>query len=102
MHPPARGQYLLGSKPLVHTGFLQSWQAGGLNTQVLSLVKEILDGTASGSRLPEAAAGEANGAAAPARDSSAMLGGRSRRQQEGFWRIICTGHSLGGEALLLL
>jgi hypothetical protein len=93
VHPPARGHYFLGTQPLVHAGFLRSWHAGGLNTQVLTLLKEIIAGTASGNSFAEAAAYEASGS---------MLGGQSKRHREGFWRIICTGHSLGGEALLRL
>ena len=31
VHPPARGALLLGQRPLVHTGFLDSWRKGGYN-----------------------------------------------------------------------
>ncbi len=35
-HPPERGNYLLGTKPLVHVGFLKTWLAGALNVKVVS------------------------------------------------------------------
>ena len=37
-HPPARGHRLMGTRPLVHVGFLKSWLAGGLNEKVTSAV----------------------------------------------------------------
>lgn len=37
-HPPARGKRCMGTRPLVHVGFLTSWLAGGLNQKVTSAV----------------------------------------------------------------
>lgn len=37
-HPPTRGHRLMGTRPLVHVGFLKSWLAGGLNEKVISAV----------------------------------------------------------------
>ena len=37
-HPPARGKRCMGTRPLVHVGFLKSWLAGGLNQKVTSAV----------------------------------------------------------------
>ena len=41
-HPPERGNYLLGTKPLVHVGFLKSWLAGGLDVKVVSHVAKVV------------------------------------------------------------
>lgn len=41
-HPPKRGQYLLGTQPLVHHGFLRSWLAGGLNEKVINHIVDII------------------------------------------------------------
>ena len=40
-HPPARGNLWLGTKPLVHVGFLKSWVAGGLDQRVVGRVSEL-------------------------------------------------------------
>ena len=37
-HPPVRGRTLLGTRPLVHVGFLKSWLAGGLKVKVINHV----------------------------------------------------------------
>ncbi|CAL8466200.1 g5736 [Coccomyxa elongata] len=42
VHPPKRGRW--GSRPLVHVGFLKSWIANGLDTRVISRIKEIIQG----------------------------------------------------------
>lgn len=39
MHPPKRGIYMMGSQPLVHSGFYKAWVARGLDTQVLSFLQ---------------------------------------------------------------
>ena len=41
-HPPVRGQTWLGSRPLVHVGFLKSWLAGGLKLKVVNKVLEAV------------------------------------------------------------
>jgi hypothetical protein len=33
-HPPARGSYWLFTRPMVHWGFLNTWQASGLQAKV--------------------------------------------------------------------
>ena len=38
-HPPARGALYNGTRPLVHRGFLSSWQAKGLNSRVIDHIK---------------------------------------------------------------
>ena len=49
-HPPARGHRLWGTQPLVHVGFMKSWQAGGFNHKVIKRVMELVHSrkTASG------------------------------------------------------
>ena len=37
-----RGQAWLGSRPLVHVGFLKSWLAGGLKLKVVNKVLEAV------------------------------------------------------------
>ena len=41
-HPPIRGTYWLGTRPLVHVGFLKSWLAGGLKHKVVSHILEAV------------------------------------------------------------
>lgn len=41
-HPPARGHILCGTQPLVHVGFMKSWQAGGFNHKVITRIKELV------------------------------------------------------------
>ncbi|KAL4429984.1 hypothetical protein ABPG77_004354 [Micractinium sp. CCAP 211/92] len=59
-HPPLRGSYWTCSRPMVHRGFLASYEANGLNQQVMDKLRSIL-------------------AAHPQP-----------------WRLLFTGHSLGG------
>ena len=42
VHPPARGNPLLGRRPRVHAGFLRSWRCNGLNDCVLDHVRSIV------------------------------------------------------------
>lgn len=41
-HPPMRGTNWLGTRPLVHVGFLKSWLAGGLKYKVVSHILEAV------------------------------------------------------------
>ncbi|KAL0050037.1 hypothetical protein WJX82_003243 [Trebouxia sp. C0006] len=41
-HPPMRGTKWLGTRPLVHVGFLKSWLAGGLKYKVVSHILEAV------------------------------------------------------------
>ncbi|KAL0023014.1 hypothetical protein WJX79_008349 [Trebouxia sp. C0005] len=41
-HPPIRGQTWLGTRPLVHVGFLKSWLAGGFKAKVVNRVLEAV------------------------------------------------------------
>ena len=41
-HPPKRGSQLLGTCPMVHTGFHKAWTASGLHTEVISYL-QVLD-----------------------------------------------------------
>ena len=43
-HPPVRGKLWLGSRPMIHSGFLASWNGEGLDQQVLLRVRQILEG----------------------------------------------------------
>ena len=43
-HPPQRGVLLLGTRPLVHAGFMAAWAGHGLDAQVLQRVREVLEG----------------------------------------------------------
>ncbi|KAK9814642.1 hypothetical protein WJX72_009144 [[Myrmecia] bisecta] len=42
-HPPARGSYLLFDRPMVHTGFLDSWLANGLNLRVVECINRVVN-----------------------------------------------------------
>lgn len=48
-HPPKRGTFWLGTQPLVHSGFLSSWNRHGLDAQVLQRVRAVLEGAAHSS-----------------------------------------------------
>lgn len=48
-HPPVRGNLWLGSRPMIHSGFLASWNGEGLDQQVLLRVRQILEGQQHGS-----------------------------------------------------
>ena len=41
-HPPRRGTNWLGTRPLVHVGFLKSWLAGGLKYKVIDHILEAV------------------------------------------------------------
>ena len=41
-HPPARGHIWCGTQPLVHVGFMKSWQAGGFNHKVIKRIMELV------------------------------------------------------------
>lgn len=43
-HPPQRGRLWLGTRPMIHSGFLASWNGEGLDQQVLLRVRQILAG----------------------------------------------------------
>ena len=40
-HPPKRGSQLLGTCPMVHTGFHKAWTASGLHTEVISYLQVL-------------------------------------------------------------
>ncbi|GMH45957.1 hypothetical protein BSKO_13921 [Bryopsis sp. KO-2023] len=42
VHPPERGSFFLGTRPLVHKGFLDIWEEGGLKHRVLNKVIQIV------------------------------------------------------------
>ena len=42
VHPPKRGNYWLGTMPMAHKGFLQSWTSRGFNERVLAAVKRVM------------------------------------------------------------
>ncbi|GAB4815923.1 hypothetical protein N2152v2_002969 [Parachlorella kessleri] len=71
VHPPKRGSYWLGTRPMVHRGFLECYTAEGLDAQVLEKVESIL--------MNAEQDGSKQGAGA-----------------ELHWRVVVTGHSLGG------
>ncbi|KAL4429353.1 hypothetical protein ABPG77_005127 [Micractinium sp. CCAP 211/92] len=52
VHPPRRGVYLLGTQPMVHTGFLASWMRRGLDRQVLQRVQQVLQGLSHRDDMP--------------------------------------------------
>ncbi len=41
-HPPTRGHKLMGTRPLVHVGFMKSWLAGGFNLKVINRVMQLI------------------------------------------------------------
>ena len=41
-HQPARGSYFTGTKPAVHRGFQQSWQASDLSKRITQRVLEVV------------------------------------------------------------
>jgi hypothetical protein len=53
-HPPIRGRgnWLCGTRPHVHAGFLRSWQANGLNQKLLERIKGIVGAATPKGKLP--------------------------------------------------
>ena len=53
-HPPIRGRgnWLCGTRPHVHAGFLRSWQANGLNQKLLKRIKGIVGAATPKGKLP--------------------------------------------------
>ena len=50
-HPPERGSYLLGTQPMVHAGFQQSWTDQGFNERVLQKLRQVVEaGVAAGTK----------------------------------------------------
>ncbi|GMH44667.1 hypothetical protein BSKO_12619 [Bryopsis sp. KO-2023] len=50
VHPPKRGHYFMGTRPLVHAGFFESWTLGGLNYMVVNQVIGIMHSEGFNSR----------------------------------------------------
>ena len=103
-HPPQRGVVMLGSRPLIHTGFLASWVDHGLNQQVLQRVRQVLEGRQHAAMEPfgttvvrccsqehEERGAELEAAAAAARASEAAASGMAGYGEGG-------GGDLGGSA----
>ena len=53
-HPPIRGRgnWLCGTRPHVHAGFLRSWQANGLNQKLLKRIRGIVYSATPKGKLP--------------------------------------------------
>lgn len=110
-HPPVRGSLLLGTRPLVHAGFLASWTTGEYNTQVLHRIRQILEAQAHagmeaqpstadrcciGGRTFWKPAPPGTGPPADAAASEASSGVAAAQRRQGVpFRILVTGHSLG-------
>ncbi|KAK9814286.1 hypothetical protein WJX72_003434 [[Myrmecia] bisecta] len=43
-HPPKRGRLCMLNRPMVHSGFLDSWLANGLNLRVVECINRVLNG----------------------------------------------------------
>ena len=86
-HRRGRGR-LFGSRPMVHSGFLLTWEASGLKHDVMTLLKDEII------RIVEAAEDvEERG------EERKMDGKKQVKNQESGgrgWRLLLTGHSLGG------
>ncbi|KAK9814194.1 hypothetical protein WJX72_002000 [[Myrmecia] bisecta] len=48
-HPPLRGNLAMLNRPMVHSGFLASWLANGMNLRVVECVKRVVSGMAANS-----------------------------------------------------
>ena len=49
--PPTRAHKLMGTRPLVHVGFMKSWLAGGFNLKVLNRVMQLISARQDASRM---------------------------------------------------
>ncbi|GAB4816054.1 hypothetical protein N2152v2_003100 [Parachlorella kessleri] len=107
VHPPKRGNYWLSRRPMVHKGFLDAYTAGGINQRLLQRLREIMgvgglggrrdtgkdgkDGWEEGFR--DVSGSSVDVEAGKGVGASEDAGGT---QQQRRWRVLCTGHSLGG------
>jgi len=46
--PPTRGHKLMGTRPLVHVGFMKSWLAGGFNLKVINRIMQLVNSRKAG------------------------------------------------------
>ncbi|GAB4816055.1 hypothetical protein N2152v2_003101 [Parachlorella kessleri] len=109
VHPPKRGSYWLSRRPMVHKGFLDAYTAGGINQRLLQRLREIMraeghtsshnmgscgnvgkDGWEEGSREMSGS----NDDVEEGKGVSASEGAGGKRPRR--WRVLCSGHSLGG------
>ncbi|GAB4816056.1 hypothetical protein N2152v2_003102 [Parachlorella kessleri] len=105
VHPPKRGNYWLWRCPMVHQGFLDAYKAGGLNQRLLQRLREIMGSddnicTSSGEGLGSGGGGSKGGMRSQYSGGGDVEMGASKGAQGGGgrrrWRVLCTGHSLGG------
>ncbi len=122
-HPPERGQYFLHTQPMVHVGFLETWEDSGLKNEVLALLQDVMNGGdgnlssgGDGNNFDddgkEAVGGDGADTSVSTRTNkidtllnNLQNGGSSspsttntttNNNSEAPWRVLCTGHSLGG------
>jgi len=89
---PKRGKYYLNNQPMAHVGFLETWEDSGMKDGVLALLQNVINGGDGGDiggsievdgDCMEGAAAASSGSADPPLSQAP-------------WRVLVTGHSLGG------
>ena len=76
---------------MVHQGFLDAYKAGGLNQRLLQRIQQIVG---AGRHPSGDAGGSASSAPQPSGCGNVQAGETASGRRR--WRVLCTGHSLGG------
>jgi Lipase (class 3) len=107
-HPPERGRYLFFTQPMVHVGFLQTWEDSGMKDEILALLEDVLnggDGKSIGHVYGEEGEGDSGGdghdGVSQISENKEARGdpsprSHSQENNQAPWRVLVTGHSLGG------
>ncbi|KAL4539236.1 hypothetical protein Ndes2437A_g02202 [Nannochloris sp. 'desiccata'] len=90
-HPPTRGQYYLNNQPMVHVGFLETWEDSGMKNEVLALLHDVMNGGNGVENIGDSNDGDGTKGA-----SAAASGSADPPPSQAPWRVLVTGHSLGG------
>ena len=101
-YPKNQGKMYLGTQPLVHAGFQESWVESGLQNDVMILLDEIFneqdkvvhdENSASKHHVNGSTKNNTN---SEGDDNGAGIKNKKPANKRAKWRVLTTGHSLGG------